>query len=156
MGKNPGLILNLLLIGGLAFGGYKLYKFIAGDEAETKKERDEKDEAALNFQITTSKLTLSEADLRIITNLIFQAMNKYGTDEDTILSNLQKLGREDLLFVMKEFGYRLYNGAAESTTWADINLFSQKLDLIGWLKEELGGSDLEKAQAMFQKHQIPF
>lgn len=155
-GKNPGLTLNLILIAGIAFAGFKLYQFVAGDQAKEKKERDKQDQDSLNFSISTNKLTRSEEDLKLITNQVFQAMNRYGTDEKTILSNLNMLEREDLLFVIKHFGFRLYNGAAEATTWVDINMFSQKLDLMGWLKEELSGNALKEVESVFDKHNIPF
>jgi hypothetical protein len=57
---------------------------------------------------------------------------------------------------MSAFGHRLYTGGIEATTWIDRNLLSTKLDLVGWLRAELGGRDLEQVKSIFDKLQIPF
>jgi hypothetical protein len=151
----PQFWLRVALLAGVSLAAWKLYRlFLAPDKDQL--ERDAFDQSVVTLPYKTVGLSRSEADLKLITNHVFNAMNRYGTDEKTILENLSGLNRDDMLYVMSSFGHRLYTGGIEATTWIDRNLLSTKLDLVGWLRAELGGRDLEQVKSIFDKLQIPF
>lgn len=153
--KNPQGAINLALLAGGGFLLYKGYQNLFGDSKQDKI-REAQDQQILNIPVNTSKLSRSKEALQRISRNIFDAMDGYGTDEDTIIENLEGLNKNDLQYIIKDFGFRLYNGAGESTTWIDKNLFSAKKDLIGWLKAELKGSDEDKVKQIFTNAGIPF
>lgn len=153
--KNPRQTITLLVLAGIGIGGYKLYQNLFGKDKQDKA-RDAFDESVSKLPYKPSRFSHSEADLKLVTNNVFQAMNQYGTDEDTIIDNLEKLNKDEMYYVMAAFGMRLYSDGVEASNWITKNLASSKLNLIGWLKKELGGDDLEKVQAIFNKLNIPF
>ena len=101
------------------------------------------------------KLTINDSQAILISQQLLAAMDRLGTDESTIVSLLQNLTRDDLLFVIKIFGIKQYNGVGESIG-LDKFIYSQNLNLIGWLKAELSGKALQTVSEMFNRYNIPF
>lgn len=102
-----------------------------------------------NTSITDNQATI------IVENLL-SAMDQYGTDEQSIIDNLNGLNKDDLLLVIRKFGIKPYNGASLATNWIDRTLFSPEKNLIAWLKSELSGSALETVKQIFESNEIPF
>ncbi len=106
--------------------------------------------------VEKAKMSISENAANIRLQNIFTAMNQYGTDEDTIIANLRNLNKHDILYLIKTFGQKLYNGFGEATNRFDRYAFSTSMGLIGWLKAELSGSNLQAVQQLFTQNNIPF
>lgn len=108
------------------------------------------------ISVDKTSLTITDSQATVIAENLLGAMNRYGTDEQTIINNLKTLKKDDILLVMKKFGVRPYNGNALATRSYEKQFFSTDLDLIGWLKEELDGEDLNEVSNIFLNAQIPF
>lgn len=113
--------------------------------------KNEQEQAISKLNIQPGKLTISDNQAMLIAENLLAAMNKYGTDENTILENLSGLNTDDLLLVMKKFGVKPYNGAGLATRGYEIKFFSSDLNLTGWFKRELSGSTLNSVAAIFEK-----
>lgn len=148
---NTTLIRNGLLVGGGIYLIWKLGKTLfPGEEQKSDMEAD-----LSKITINTGKMSLSMTEARLTAHNLLMAMDRYGTDEDTILNNLRPLNRDDLLMVIREFGIREYNGTSQPV-FLDKLIYSVPLNLIGWLKAELSGKDLEEVKQIFTAHSIPF
>lgn len=121
---------------------------------EPGQEENHADISDLNY--STSNLNYSTDQLKLICENLLAAMDKYGTDVSSILSNLSDLNQDELIYIISYFGYKPYNDVGLATTWADINLFSTNKNLIGWLKAELSGNALSEVKAIFDNLNIPF
>lgn len=100
---------------------------------------------ASNFkplEVDVTKVTISDALANTYSNQLFNSMKDNGTDEDTIFSVLQKLQKkDDFLKVYNTFGKKSYyiDGEPTLSSW----LFGYRdLDLVEWLRNELGYSNL--------------
>jgi hypothetical protein len=98
--------------------------------------------------VEESNLSLSQGDINLIAQELYNAMKGVGTDEDAIVSLFNRLStKDDLLAVMKRFGTPEYG-----SWW----LGHKYLDLTGWLKEELSGEPLNAVRNVFLNYGIPF
>jgi len=102
-----------------------------------------------------TKLTIAQSDAILISQQLLASMDQFGTDGKTIITLLDGLNRDDLLFVIKIFGIHQYNGFGEAS-FIDEFIYSQTLNLPGWLKAELSGKELEHVAALFANFKIPF
>ena len=102
-----------------------------------------------------TKLTITQSDAILISQQLLSSMDQFGTDGKTIITLLDGLNRDDLLFVIKIFGIHQYNGFGEAS-FIDKFIYSQTLNLPGWLKAELSGTELEHVAALFATFKIPF
>lgn len=107
------------------------------------------------LEYNAKNLTVTTSDAILIAQQLLSAMDQYGTDEKTIVALLDGLNRDDLLFVIKIFGIKKYNGVGEAVG-LDRFIYAQNLNLAGWLKSELSGNELDKVAAMFANFKIPF
>ena len=107
------------------------------------------------LEYNAKNLTVTTSDAILIAQQLLSAMDQYGTDEKTIVALLDGLNRDDLLFVIKIFGIKKYNGVGEAVG-LDRFIYAQNLNLAGWLKSELSGKELDKVAAMFANFKIPF
>lgn len=89
--------------------------------------------------------TISDTQARIIKDRIFDAMDRLGTDEDTVFRNLENLNGASLQKVYKAFGKVKYWAGEES------GIVGNPTDLFGWFEGEFSGSDLNKLRAIFRK-----
>lgn len=149
--NNTTLIRNGLLVGG---GIYLIWKLgntlFPGDEQKAGMEAD-----LSKITINTGKMSISMTEARLIAHNLLMAMDRYGTDETTIKNNLRPLNKDDLLMVIREFGIREYNGVSQPVG-LDKLIYSVPLNLIGWLKAEMDGSDIEEVRQIFTTNGIPF
>ncbi len=93
-----------------------------------------------NVSYNQSNLTLSDNQANIIISSLVQAMGYMldGTDEQTIYNQFSKIKTpDDMRFIFKKFGVRLYGSGY---------FFNNKLNLIGWLNEEMSEGDLAPIQ----------
>lgn len=120
------------------------------------KRKTDSQKAIGDLTVNKDNLTITENQATIIAENLLGAMNRYGTDEKTIVENLKTLRKDDLILVMKAFGVRPYNGAGLATRGYEKQFFATDLNLIGWLKEELDGDDLDQVANIFLNNQIPF
>lgn len=153
---------GVIIIGGIAITavvakvGYTLLKKNA-----TQKEVKASAEEIEKLSVNTSGVTLTTDQVNLICQNLVNAMDYDqfiygGTDETSILSNLQKCKTsDDLLLVIKTFGIKPYDGVGLANNWID-RLYMQKMNLIGWLKAELSGTTLTTVKKMFTQFNIPF
>ena len=126
-------------------------KYIKKKQAEAA--TTEYNEALQQLPIATNNLSITEAEAKVIANNLYAAMNRVGTDEDTIISLLENRNGDDLKLIIKAFGVRKYGTfGAPAFSW----MKGTDLDLIGWLRKELSGSKLTKVLGYFQKAGINF
>jgi hypothetical protein len=107
------------------------------------------------LEYNSKNLTITTSDAILIAQQLLSAMDQYGTDEKTIVDLLDGLNRDDLMFLIKIFGIKKYNGVGEAMG-LDSFIYAQNLNLAGWLKSELSGKELDKVAAMFANFKIPF
>ena len=83
-----------------------------------------------DIPIDNTKLSITQTQATQIAENMYNAMNRFGTDEQTLFDSVTPLNGEDLTLVVKTFGIRRYfvNGSG----W----LIGQNLSLQGWLKAE--------------------
>jgi hypothetical protein len=103
-----------------------------------------------NTVIVPSKLSITQAQGAQIAQNMFEAMNRFGTDEDTLFDSVTPLNSEDLKLVVKIFGLRSYFGHGYGA------ILGQDKSLQGWLKAELSGKNLEDMQALFLERGLAF
>ncbi len=148
-----------LLIGGIALvavAGYVIYRKIVLTKADT-----DKTEMEANLRYLTVKkkeLTIDEGKAMLIAQQLFDAMNGVGTDAKTIHSVLEDVKTQaDLLYVIRSFGVKQYGKFGEASSWiAKATGYSSPLNLSGWFKEELSGSDLERVRSVYKRLDVPF
>jgi hypothetical protein len=77
-------------------------------------------------------------------------MLDFGTDEKTIFSIMDKVStKDDMLLVIKAFGMKQYLWGTRAS------FIGQDYNLIGWLRFELGESDIAKIKPKFDQWGIP-
>lgn len=93
--------------------------------------------------IDRNKITISDNDAKTIASNLYMAMDKVGTDDDVVISELTKVKtKDDLLLVINKFGLRKYFAYG-------YDLIGRKINLIGWLKKEFTSSkDKENINAL--------
>jgi preprotein translocase subunit SecG len=130
-----------------AFVLYLVWYFFFRKSA-AEKAADKAAETVNGITINSSNISLSTNDINLISQQLYNAMEPWGTDEEAIVSTLDRLStKDDLLAVMKRFGTPQYG------SWIEGYRF---LDLTGWLKAELGGSVLTHVRNVFLNFGIPF
>ena len=150
LSKNAKALIYLAILTGLVllfFSFRKKIKATAGDESR---------KALENLDVQKSGLGITENEAILKSENLLAAMNKYGTDEDAIIDNLAGLNKEDLLLIIKKFGVKPYNGFGLATRGYEKKFFAQDLNLIGWLRRELGRKNLKKVRSIFTDNGLSF
>lgn len=105
----PGLA-KLIIVAGAAYAIYKLAKAPAkikqgsGSRSEERAVNQEFDQLNSN---PNTKATLTKSQMDQYANQLFQAMDGYGTTEETILSVFKKVKNDaDVLGIVKSYGIR--------------------------------------------------
>lgn len=94
-----------------------------------------------------SRPKLSQAEIDSIAKTQMKAMDRFGTDEETLFASIEGLNGSDLRRVYKAFGVVPYS----STLGMGSALFSSELDLLGWYRTELDKEELANMQAIWDK-----
>jgi hypothetical protein len=93
--------------------------------------------------VDTSKL--SDVEHQVITDQLWSAMKKMGTDEQEIWDLLRKLNSDDLIYIYNLFGKKSYiMGTGEES------FFGTEEDLITILKNELTNSEEPRIKFLFR------
>ena len=130
--KNP--ITTTYVVGGIValVVGYKIYKAVTDKGGDNG--------VQLNLTYDPAKVTLDAAQATNIAAQLLNAMNRYGTNLDTVDAIFDKIiTADDFKLVASKFGTRLYNGVGLPPeglpSWLDG---ATPLNLIDWLIEEIG------------------
>lgn len=133
----------------------KLKNFIGGTgttSAKTEKEMQNELET-----LNTRSATLSDSQATIIAQNLLNAMDRWGTDEESIIDNInQAQNAADLNLIIQKFGIKPYDGTGLADTWASRQVAAVMKNLPGWLRSELGGSSLRQVKSVFDKYGVPF
>ena len=109
------------------------------------KEGNELRDAIANIPVNLKNTTIDETTAATISGALLGAMNKWGTDEETIRRNIDRLKtKDDYWLVYKAFKDKGYKNGK-------LNADGRKLDLTGWLRAELSGSDLKYFENKLQE-----
>ena len=130
------VIIVITKVGKLFSGGGLL-----SQEDNTAREKQDRD-AMQSMKIDESKMTKTMLAINSIADILYAAMDDFGTDEGAIFAALKGLNEYDLKALWKVFGYR-----EESVFGATIfrgNLFD-------WFQTELSAADFEKIKVIFSK-----
>lgn len=100
-------------------------------------------------------VTISDNEAKIIANSLLDAMNRAGTDEDTLFNLIAPLSKDDLLTVYRKFGVKSYGLYGLVTSPAD-KFIGEHLTLIGWLKKELTKKENERMRQLFESKGVPY
>ena len=154
----PGQKKAIMIGGGvLVLGiGYVVYKKIVMTKADGDKTEMESNLRYL--KIDNKKLTIDEGKAMMMAQNLFDAMDGIGTDTRTIHSTLEKIRTQaDLLYVIRSFGIKLYGSAGQADSWiSKATGYASPLNLSGWFKKEVSGSDLDRVQAVYTRLDVPF
>jgi hypothetical protein len=153
--KAIGIGSAILLIG-TAYLGYRIYRNIKRTKADDVSK--EMTANLRNVKIQKNNVTLKSGEAELIAQQIFDAMNRRGTDFDTILRNLISLRtRDDLLYVIRAFGIKNYGITGEADSWlARKTGYATPLNMSGWLLKELDSNEIEKVKEIYRKFDVPF
>ena len=145
---------RLIIIGGVAVGGMLslalLIKLLKKDTVVVEGERMA--QAISQLPMNVSNVTLSSNDLTMMAQQLMSAMDRVGTDEDSIYRVFQRIAtKDDLVALIKAFGVHRYN------LWGRSESRGAYLNLTEWLKRELSGSAFEKnIAAIYQRFGIQY
>lgn len=158
--KNPKLLIygtGAVIIGVLAFiAARKIKQYTAGKYTIGKNMSEMTDELN-DLNISSSRTTITDGEATIISQNLFAAMNRWGTDEKAIIENLEKANtKEDLLLITQKFGVKPYDGLGLSDTFLSNQLAAVMKNLSGWLRSELSGYYLNKVKAIYENLDVPF
>ncbi len=107
--------------------------------------------------VSIENTTISKGDAIIISQNLFNAMDRWGTDEDAIIDNLGRCKTKgDLNLVIQTFGIKPYDGTGLADTFLSREIAGVMKNLNGWLRSELSGEDLRKVKDIYNKLEVPF
>lgn len=145
---------QLLLAGGVLVGGALslalLLKMLKKDRVAVEGERLA--QAISQLPMNAGNVTLSANDLTLMAQQLMAAMDKVGTDGESLFRVLQRATtKDDLVALIKAFGVHRYYG------WGRSDKRGAYLNLTEWLKRELSGSAFSKnVAAIYQKFGMPY
>ncbi len=106
------------------------------------------------ISVDTTKLSLTEVELMLKADQLYEAMNGVGTDFSGATGIMSVLGslnnKSDLEMVIKDFGVHPYILSGSQGAILDF-LFGTSLNLVGWLTNECSDSQLTKINAEFTR-----
>jgi len=107
--------------------------------------------------LNTNSATLSDGQATIIAQNLLNAMDRWGTDEQSIIDNVNKAqNATDLYLIMQKFGVKPYDGTGLADTFFSKQLAAVMKNLQGWLRSELGSRALNQVKDVFDKYNVPF
>ena len=157
--KNPDRTRLILYGAGIAIVGTAVFIGLR----KWKKNREAKKYGASEFaeeiqgiKINVNNTTISRGDAIIIAQNILNAMDRWGTDEDAIIDNLNRCQtKDDLLLVIQQFGMKMYDGAVLADD-PIARFFGTILNMQGWFRRELGRRDTERVKEIYDRLGVPF
>lgn len=165
---NKGGDFNPFLIGKIVLsvvGVYYVYKlFFKNGFLGLKKNSDEKEITeekkqivkTVTEQIDKDSTTISDLEAEQIASILYNAMDKIGTDEKAITNSLEGLNKDDFALVWAKFGVRRYaDGGSPSPLFALIGA-GHDLNLVEWFNRELSKSDYNEIKEKFESNIIKF
>jgi hypothetical protein len=128
----------IVVVGGVAFLGYKLYKGISGAVNISEPER-----ALLDVNNDIKKLSKTQkpsyngSQYRVFADSLYEAMSGMGTDEEEVFNVFRQMKNTlDVLLLTKAFDIRAYNDDRVFLFNSDI-----PMNLNQWISRELSSSD---------------
>lgn len=98
----------------------------------------------LDMPIDQDKFTMTNDELDFIGQKLFTAMDRVGTDEQTIFEVFEELNTDEINYLFDQFGTVKYGLGARSA------IFGQPRNLGGWLKKELTKKEYEKLRNLLK------
>lgn len=157
--KNPKPIVygGAIILGGIVifFAVRAIKNAIFGTGTTSAKTQKEMENELSN--LSTRSATLSDGQATVIAQNLLNAMDRWGTDEQAIIDNLNKAqNASDLNLIVQKFGIKPYDGLGLADTWLSRQVAAVMKNLQGWLRQELSGNSLKEAKAIFDKYNVPF
>jgi hypothetical protein len=156
--KNPKYVVYGTLAVLAVIGGVIIYRKVKGLQGGkwTSASTQNRLEDELG-DLSTGGATISQGDAIIIAQNLLNAMDRWGTDEAAIIENLGRCkNKADLNLVIQTFGIKPYDGTGLADTFFSRQLAGVMKNLNGWLRQELGGKDLEKVKEIYSNLNVPF
>jgi hypothetical protein len=136
---------------------YKKVKGIGAGMVTSAETYSELSDQLNNVSVNTSKLTITNSDATIIAQNLLNAMDRWGTDEESILDNLSRVrSKDDLNLIIKTFGIRPKSFSGLADTFLESHFEGVMKNLAGWLRDELSGSELKAVKAIFDQYGVSF
>ena len=158
--KNPKPILTagMVIIAGVVvyFAVKSIRKARSGSSVEDKlQESNIADFSDIN--INPRNLTITNGQAVIIAQNLLNAMDRWGTDEQSIIDNIGKAKTsDDLMLITQKFGIKPYSGTGLAKTYLNKRVASVMRNLSEWIRAELSGRDLRTVKEMYDKLGVPF
>lgn len=132
------LAVGAIAAGALFFIGKKIISSI-----KKGKEENEFIDAMASMPIDNANLTITKPQATQLANSLLAAMDRFGTDEDTInrIFNDNIKTKDDFLLVQRAFGQKGYN-----QTTGRRNDSHSKLSLVSWIRAETSGKTLRNVE----------
>lgn len=157
--KNPKLVIFASVAIVLGITGFVIYKKIKSKNAgkyTSGRNYEEMTEQLANLQIKNSNVTLTDSEATIIAQNLFNAMNRWGTDEEAVVDNISKAKtKDDLYLITQKFGIMPYDGMGLADTWLSRQVAAVMKNLGGWIRSEVSGSNLTTIKEMYDKLGVP-
>jgi len=156
-GFNPFIYIKIAVLVIVGFYGYKMFfkNGFLGLNKGSKKEAETEEEKkqiinTISNEINTSKVSVGNVEAEQIADLLYNAMNRIGTDEDAIFSALDGLGTEDFAVIFTKFGVKDYSdGGSPSKLMYALNAYSS-LNLVEWFNRELSKKHYNRLKEEFE------
>lgn len=108
--------------------------------------RASKAKGATNYLDDPNTTNQSNFDAKEVSEILYEAMNQWGTDNDVIMQTLGEVSENQFKSVVLAFGSRNYN------TWTGDEYGLLKYTLKEWLKSELALSEYLTLKSKFRKY----
>lgn len=135
------------LLTGLAIGGGYVMAAIKNNK-DISKGNSAIDNKTKPTDGSNNQSRITKTMARNLAATLFNAMDRFGTDENAMFSAVQNLNGQELQEVFEAFGTpKYFAGTRGSIMGSHINLF-------GWFDNELSGSDLVRMKAIWNKSNL--
>jgi len=112
-------VVAIVVIGGIGFAGYKIYKGIQKAQNTKGESKEKKDvNADLNQEIKSGKApTLSDSQISGYANQLKASFDGYGTDNATVGRVFSAMNNDaDILLLIKDYGTKTISSGKFNTT----------------------------------------
>lgn len=150
---------KIIIIGGVAIAGILTYALIQNYRRFWKGNNMDSEKGIVEtldtIVIDNNKTTIDNATAMNLAQQLFDSMNRAGTDNTTVFRIIEGIkSKHDFYLIWKAFGVKYYGRYGESFIKND--LVASPLDLIGWLKKELGSNEQNRLRNTFNRLGIVF